>query len=566
MQQPRPLRPNDPREVDGYRLIGRLGEGAQGIVFLGESGTGVRVAVKVLRAEIDQDSRARTLFERELAAVRRVAPFCTAQILAAEADGHAPYIVSEYVDGPSLQQLVSQRGPLPAAEVLRLAIGTATALLAIHEAGVVHRDFKPANVLLGADGPKVIDFGIAKPLEAAAATMTAVVGTPAYMAPEQMAGTAGGPPLDMFAWGCTMAYAANGVPPFGGDSVPAVMSRILHEEPSLGALDGQVRELVAACLAKEPARRPTARDVLVRLLGLENGGDLLTEGTSAAATLTADTITDSATLPSALLYPPPPAAVPPAPGTPVELPSAGAADRRRRLLVGGAAAAAVVLVTGAAAAVIYWNGRGGGGNTPQEPSSPSAAAAAAGPCRYLPQSEGAVRNVGVPPSRPVATGRVQATVETNLGTLTMRLDGAKAPCTVNSIVYLADRKFYDNTPCHRLTTSETLKVLQCGDPSGTGTGGPAYRFGTENTAGARYTRGTVAIANAGTSDSNGSQFFILYADAPDLPPTYTVVGNVATGMDIVDRVAAAGAKPGLGEGDGPPNRRITITQLRTATG
>ncbi|WP_396452997.1 serine/threonine-protein kinase, partial [Actinomadura sp.] len=161
MPEARPLRPNDPREVGGFRLTSRIGEGAQGTVYLGESDTGQRVAVKLLHADFGRDPRARTAFERELAAARRVAPFCTARILAATADGDLPHIITEYVDGPSLKDMIAERGAASPDEQVRLAIGTATALAAIHEAGVVHRDFKPANVLLGPDGPKVIDFGIA---------------------------------------------------------------------------------------------------------------------------------------------------------------------------------------------------------------------------------------------------------------------------------------------------------------------------------------------------------------------------------------------------------------------
>lgn len=289
MPEPRPLRPTDPRELGGFRLTARIGEGAQGSVFLGESGDGRRVAAKLLHADVGRDERARTLFERELAAARRVAPFCTARVLAAEADGDVPYIVSEYIEGPSVRELVAERGVVSGEELVRLAIGTATALAAIHEAGVVHRDFKPANVLLGADGPKVIDFGIARPLDTTSATMTGAVGTPAYMAPEQFAGSAGGAPLDMFAWGCTMAFAANGVPPFGADTVPAIMQRVLTGEPDLGALTGDLRGLVTSCLAKDPARRPTAVRVLRGLLGDRLGAgrgteqNLLVEGTSAAA-------------------------------------------------------------------------------------------------------------------------------------------------------------------------------------------------------------------------------------------------------------------------------------------
>ncbi|WP_433242151.1 protein kinase domain-containing protein [Actinomadura nitritigenes] len=593
MAEPRPLRPNDPREVGGYRLTGLIGEGAQGTVYLGESETGERVAVKVLRASVDGDERARTLFERELSAARRVAPFCTARVLSAsvpadDSGGDAPHIVSEYIEGPSLRELVGGRGPLPEAGLRRLAIGTATALAAIHEAGVVHRDFKPANVLLGPDGPKVIDFGIARPLEATSATMTGAVGTPAYMAPEQVSGAAGGPPLDMWAWGCTMAYAANGAPPFGTDTVPAIMHRVLYAPPALGVLGGEVGAMVAACLEKDPARRPTALQVLVRLLG-EDGSEahLLEEGSSAAATLTAAALPPPAPAPSA---PAPPAFAPPdgpppmppgmgtAPG-PGPLPSpppgppflppgqtvpSGPGPRKggRALVIAGAVAAVALLAAGTATAAVLLKDHGGDGDHPSASrTAPSGGTAAIGrDCRYTPSSGGDVKDVGTPPATAKPPATVHAELATNLGTVKMDLDGAKAPCTVNSFMYLAGKKFYDGTSCHRLTTSAALKVLQCGDPSGTGSGGPGYAFANENTSGAKYARGTVAMANAG-ANTNGSQFFIVYGEA-DIPADYTVFGHVTSGMDVIDKVAKAGTDGGAtGADDGRPKLRITLRRL-----
>jgi cyclophilin family peptidyl-prolyl cis-trans isomerase len=167
--------------------------------------------------------------------------------------------------------------------------------------------------------------------------------------------------------------------------------------------------------------------------------------------------------------------------------------------------------------------------------------------------------VGKPPTQAPANLPTRATIKTNLGTLEVELDAAKAPCTVNSIAYLAGEKFYDRSPCHRLTTSAALKVLQCGDPTGTGTGGPSYRFANENTSGATYPRGTVAMANAGP-DTNGSQFFITYADAA-LDPDYTPFGRVTSGLEIVDGVGKAGADPAE---DGKPKKAVTITEFRTA--
>ncbi|MEV4005115.1 peptidylprolyl isomerase [Actinomadura sp. NPDC049753] len=565
MPETRPLRATDPREIGGFRLTARIGEGAQGIVFLGESDTGQRAAVKLLHADFGRDERARVLFDRELAAARSVAPFCTARILAAEADGDTPYIISEYIDGPSLRDRVAEEGTASPEELVRLAVGTATALAAIHEAGVVHRDFKPANVLLGPDGPKVIDFGVARPLEATSATLTGAVGTPAYMAPEQAAGSAGGAPLDMFAWGCTMAFAANGVPPFGGDTMPAVMQRILYGEPDLGALTGDLRMLVASSLEKDPATRPTALQVLQRLLGLGPNANLLAEGTSAAARPAAPPRAASWTPPAAA-HPPaanwtPAAPMPPPP--PATYPGSGRQSGRggRVLLVAGAGAAAVILAGGLVAALLLKGGdeaEGGGrsgAGTPVARSTPSRS------CTYRPATGTNAKDVGTPPAGLPATAPSRATVRTGLGTLQISLDAGTAPCTVNSLAYLAAQKFYDRTSCHRLTTGPSLQVLQCGDPSGTGAGGPAYQFDDESLGSARYTRGTVAMANAGPN-TNGSQFFILYGDTTSLPPSYTVFGHVTAGMDIVDAVARKGVAGG--GADGAPKQKITINELRTA--
>jgi serine/threonine protein kinase len=264
-----PLRPGDPPRLGGFRILGRLGEGGQGMVYLGESGRGDPVAVKVMHRGGDERARAR--FVREATAARRVASFCTAAVLAAEVDGERPFIVCEYIAGPSLRDLVRRQGPRRGGDLDRLALGTATALAAVHHAGIVHRDFKPANVLIGPDGPRVIDFGIARELEASTSATSQVIGTPSYMAPEQFFGERAGPPADMFAWATTMAYAANGSPAFGDDTIPAVMRRILDEDPELGWLTGRLRALAAACLAKDPALRPNAGQVMCDLPSAATG-------------------------------------------------------------------------------------------------------------------------------------------------------------------------------------------------------------------------------------------------------------------------------------------------------
>ncbi|NRQ37800.1 serine/threonine protein kinase, partial [Nonomuraea sp. NN258] len=256
-----PLREDDPAVAGPYQLLGRLGAGGQGTVYLGQAPDGRRVAVKVLRDSAGFDDR----LAKEIEAARRVEPFCIAQVLDVSL-GRQPYIVTEYVEGPSLQQAGRHTG----ADLQRLAVATATALAAIHEAGIVHRDFKPANVLLGPGGPRVIDFGIARSADAAATVTSGIVGTPAYMAPEQLAGAPVGPPADVFAWASVMVWAATGEPPFGQDTLPAIINRILNNEPRLGDLREPLRSLVYDCLAKDPRARPGMRDVLLRLLSGRN--------------------------------------------------------------------------------------------------------------------------------------------------------------------------------------------------------------------------------------------------------------------------------------------------------
>ncbi len=262
---PKPLQPGDPARLGRFELLGRLGEGGQGIVYLGRGpGPGEdRVAVKVLRSTADADVLER--LARELDAIHQVQPFVTAGVIEASAEGERRYVVSEFIDGPSLQERVDERGPLPEGDLQRLAVGTATALTAIHGAGVVHRDFKPANVLLGPDGPRVVDFGIARLTDASTIT-SGLIGTPSYVAPEQLAGARPTSAVDIFAWAVTMIYAATGRLAFGAGSVSAVMHRILYEEPDVNGLPPSLRAIARECLEKDPARRPSARDLLLRLV------------------------------------------------------------------------------------------------------------------------------------------------------------------------------------------------------------------------------------------------------------------------------------------------------------
>ncbi|MEW9546809.1 protein kinase [Nonomuraea sp. NPDC050783] len=261
-----PLRPGDPQRLGGLDLLGRLGEGGQGVVYLAEDSSGTRVAVKWLRPDLSGDAVSVERFLREVQVAQQVAPFCTAAVLGTGVEQDRPYIVSEYIEGPSLQRVVQEEGPRAGSVLHRLAIGTATALAAIHQAGIVHRDFKPANVIIGADGPRVIDFGIARALNATSTISSMVVGTPSYMPPEQVMGHTVGPAADMFAWAGAMVFAASGRAPFGSDTMPAVINRVLNQQPDLGALEGQLLDVVTACLNKDPAQRPTAEQVIIRLL------------------------------------------------------------------------------------------------------------------------------------------------------------------------------------------------------------------------------------------------------------------------------------------------------------
>ena len=262
-----PLSPHDPRSAGPYQLLARLGTGGQGVVYLGRDGDGQRVAVKVINVDLHRDPRAKARFAREIAAARRVASFCTAQILFAEVDGDAPYVVSEFIEGPTLRRHVREQGPMSGNTLHRLAVGIATALTTIHRSDVVHCDLKPDNVILGLDGPRVIDFGIARALDLTETMTRQVMGTAPYMAPERFRNDEVGPACDVFAWAATIAFAATGRPPFGSDSIGAVMHRVLHEPPDLPVLPDPLDELIRQCLHKDQQARPSAEQVLLRLLG-----------------------------------------------------------------------------------------------------------------------------------------------------------------------------------------------------------------------------------------------------------------------------------------------------------
>ncbi|WP_068927963.1 serine/threonine protein kinase [Planobispora rosea] len=253
-----PIGPGDPGSVDGYEIAGRLGEA----VYLGRPPGGDRVVVRLLPADLDPGR-----FLAATGPLREISAFCTAEILdTGVADGR-PYIVSEYIDGPSLKEAVASSGTLRGPALHRLAVGMMTALVAVHQAGMTHGDIRPDNVVLGPDGPRVINFGVARALSSTDAADTRSVGVPAFTAPELLRGEAPAPAADLFGWAATLAFAATGRSPFDGGSMAGTVNRILNDDPDLEAVEDDLRGVVAACLSKDPHARPTASDVLLKLVG-----------------------------------------------------------------------------------------------------------------------------------------------------------------------------------------------------------------------------------------------------------------------------------------------------------
>jgi hypothetical protein len=279
------LEAGDPSSVGGYALLGRLAAGGQGVVYLGRSGDGRLVAVKLLHPQWAASAGNRYTLQREVDAARKVAAFCTAQLLDAQLAVDPQYIVSEFIDGPTLSRAVVERGPLTGPCLDRLAIATATALVAIHGAGVIHRDLKPANIMLGPDGPRVIDFGIARETSVAATQTGTLRGTPLYLAPEQFAGRPAEPASDLFAWAATIAFAATGREIFSAPTLVAVAQRITAGEADLDGVPELLGAVLRRCLARDPAQRPTAAQVLMSLVGAPSNepvdaADALAAGTT----------------------------------------------------------------------------------------------------------------------------------------------------------------------------------------------------------------------------------------------------------------------------------------------
>ncbi|MFJ4780978.1 serine/threonine-protein kinase [Streptomyces sp. NPDC088762] len=260
------LRREDPRVVGSFRLHRRLGAGGMGVVYLGSDRRGQRVALKVIRPDLAEDQEFRSRFAREVSAARRIRGGCTARLVAADLEAERPWFATQYVPGPSLHDKVAEEGPLTAAQIAAIGAALSEGLVAVHEAGVVHRDLKPSNILLSPKGPRIIDFGIA--WATGASTLTHVgtaVGSPGFLAPEQVRGAAVTPATDVFALGATLAYAATADSPFGHGSSEVMLYRVVHEEPHLQGVPDALAPLVRACLAKDPEERPSTLQLSMRL-------------------------------------------------------------------------------------------------------------------------------------------------------------------------------------------------------------------------------------------------------------------------------------------------------------
>ncbi|WP_051105637.1 serine/threonine-protein kinase [Parafrankia discariae] len=264
-----PLRAADPRSIGAHVLDNVLGSGGMGRVYLAHSPDGRPVAVKIIHEHLARDERYLARFQREARIACSVAPFCTAEVLDFGVFDGRPYIVTEFLDGPTLASAVDEHGPLSTTDLHQLAVAIAAALTSIHSAGLVHRDIKPDNVLLSKTGPRVIDFGVALSLESGSLLTSAsdTVGTPAFMAPEQATHETTTAAADVFAWGGVVAFAGTGKPPFGIAAIPVVMHRVVYDEPGLDGLDPRLLPLVRAAMSKDPAGRPSAAELLGELTG-----------------------------------------------------------------------------------------------------------------------------------------------------------------------------------------------------------------------------------------------------------------------------------------------------------
>ena len=570
-----------------YQLVDLIGRGSTGKVFrANDTVTSQVVAVKVLAPELAEDAQFLEQFRRELPIAADLKnPHVLPIHNYGEIDGRL-YVDMRLIDGSNLGRLIrNEGGRLLPARAVTVIEQVAAALDSAHRAGLVHRDVKPSNILVPpGDFVYLTDFGLARSVnDTATASMGHIPG--AYAAPESFSG-ASDPRADIYSLACVLHKCLTGQQPYPGDSLEQQRAGHLTAPPPRPSMfspgiQPAFNAVIAAGMAKSPqARYQTATQ--------------LAEAARAAL--------DNRFIP-------PPSPLPPPPGSqataspPVELPGgpAQSAGRGHTLALVGALAAALTALLGVIALVIITATSSDHGATATTPTSPTSTAAtnstpattsitvrapagrplppfvpSAGvgaDCEYPPSADPASKRVTPPPTGRVPTypARIGLDIVTNRGKIGLQLANNESPCTVNSFVSLAKGGFFDDTQCHRLTTSPGLSVLQCGDPKGDGTGGPGYQFADEYPADQYppgdpalkkpviYPRGTVAMANAGPN-TNGSQFFMVYRDS-QLPPAYTVFGTIdASGLATIEKIAAAGVAGG-GD-DGPPATTVTISSAR----
>jgi serine/threonine protein kinase len=572
-----------------YQLLDLIGRGTTGKVYrANDSVTNEVVAVKVLKAELEEDPQFVKQFRRELPKAAGLTNSHVVPIHNYGQIGGQLYVDMQLIDGSNLGRLVrNEGGRLLPARAVAITTQVAAALDSAHRARLIHRDVKPSNILVVPpnDFVYLTDFGMARSAEdTAVGSMGHVPG--AYMAPERFSG-AGDSRADVYSLACVLHKCLTGQQPFPGDSLAAQRAAHLNASPprpstSSPGIPPAFNAVIAAGMAKSPqARYQTASQ-------LAEAAKAALEGR----------------------FIPPPSPPPPPPGTPATPrpprdepgPTEQPEGRGHPLAILGGLAVAMTALFGLIALVIVTATTSDQGVTattsptptrtstttssttattsapaarPASPQLPSfvPSASVGANCQYPSSSDAAASTVNPPDTGSVSTdpARIGMNIVTNRGKIGLQLANNESPCTVNSFVSLAQQKFFDDTQCHRLTTSPGLSVLQCGDPKGDGTGGPGYQFADEYPADqyppgdpalkqpVRYPRGTVAMANAGPN-TNGSQFFLVYRDS-QLPPAYTVFGTIdATGLATLDKIAAAGV--GGGGDDGTPATQVTIRSVR----
>lgn len=431
-----PLTDDDPTHIGRFLIRARLGAGGMGRVYLASTEGGRPVAVKVMRSEVGLNPEFRERFRQEVEAARRVHGFYTAQVIDADPDAAQPWLATVYVPAPSLHQVVREHGTLPEASVLLLMAGIGEALQAIHAAGIVHRDLKPSNVLLATDGPRVIDFGIARIAESTSLTRYGVVvGSPGYMSPEQALGASAGPAADVFSLGSLAAFAAQGRGPFGDDGSISVLHRVAHQAPVLDGCPPRVLAIVKRCLEKDPARRPTPSDI-IDYCRRATGGHSSQAGQSWLPGPVAAAVTQKA----ATSLPPPAPVAPRAPVAPAPTPRPwtqqpvatglagyvpvppGASPRIGRKTLVGAAVAGFALAA-VAGAIIYTAENGNSTNTAGSGSSGTKSASApatSSAASTEPASQPSPTQIPTPttPPAPWYSGTWLGTVSQPTGTVT----------------------------------------------------------------------------------------------------------------------------------------------------